>query len=180
MSKTADAIRVAFRKGYRVSDSGEVTNAVGRVRKCQLRGGNTLTENTGYRVFNVCGGDRVPRPVPVHRLLAYQMFGEDALVPGKHTRHLDGNSLNNTPSNIAMGSSSDNAMDRPKEDRVAHARKAGLVASRYPEGFWEKIRQEYESGLGYKKLRANYGIPLGTLSYQLSKTGARTVVRDPA
>jgi len=173
MSKLSDAIRLAFKKGYRVTKDGSVINAVGRQRKCQLKRGNSSDPAMSYLVFNIGIGDRKVYPVLVHRLLAYQVFGEDALTEGAQTRHLDGNPLNNTPDNIAMGTPTDNALDRPVIDRKLHAQKAGKAYSKYSDDLWAQVKLDHASGMGYKKLRQKYGIPLGTLSYQISTTAKR-------
>lgn len=64
-------------------------------------------------------------------------------------------------------------MDRRAEARKISAQIAGKAASKYTDDFWVKIKSDYESGLSYKKLRKKYGVPLGTLSYQLSSTAKK-------
>ncbi len=168
MSKVTDAIRAAAAKGYSVTVEGEVLNRLGKKRKLQIkRRGPYL-----LYVFNI-GWDDGSFPIPVHRLAAFLKFGEPALVERVQTRHLDGDSLNNRPGNIDLGSGTDNAMDRLPADRQAHAQKAGRAASRHTDETWAAVRADYALGMGYKKLRTKYGIPLGTLSYNLSKTGAK-------
>lgn len=166
MTKTDKAVLTAYQKGYRVSPNGGVTSPLGKVRKCSIRTRKGYTRLS----FTVALGDRTAYPAPVHRLAAFQKFGVECFCDGVVVRHLDGNPLNNSLNNIAIGSLSDNARDRPVLDRQLHAQKAGKQASPYSDTFWTKIRKEYNSGVGYKKLRAKYGVSLSTLSYQLSKT----------
>jgi hypothetical protein len=127
-------------------------------------------------VFNVglVGGEVYP--VEVHRLLAFEKFGEAAFAEGIQVRHLDNNSLNNSWDNIVLGTPTQNAMDRPKEDRQAHA---ALGNQQFTEEFIHQLRLDHTSGLGYKKLRAKYGIPLSTLSYYLSSKAKRTSFSIP-
>ena len=123
-----------------------------------------------YRVFTISTVDG-SFPIPVHRLVAFQKFGEEALVEGIHTRHKDGNSLNNLDENIVLGTATDNAMDRPKEARQKHAAKGNQQLT--PELIGQ-IRADHSQGLGYKRLRKKYGLPLSTLSYYLSTSAKRT------
>lgn len=46
-----------------------------------------------------------------HRLVALKIYGPAAAAPGIVIRHLDGNRMNNTPDNLALGSQGDNVMD---------------------------------------------------------------------
>ncbi len=167
MTKTNQAVIVAFEKGYRVTPSGAVVNRHGKIRKCSVK-----SRKTDKRfVFSVCLHPKESFPVPVHKLVAYQKFGLATFNFGVVVRHLDGNAFNNNEINIALGSFSDNTFDRPARDRQLHAQKAGKASSPHTDEFWAKVKNDYASGLGYKKLRIKYGLSLSTLSYQLSKIG---------
>lgn len=158
MSKSKKALVEAHERGYNVTKSGSVISSKGKLL--------SLMENGGYLHFNIkFEGDRFP--IRVHRLQAFQKFGESMLEGDVLVRHLNGDSLDNSYVNIGIGSHSDNAKDRPKHDRVAHAQKAGKSNS-LPKEVWEQIKEDYAKGLGYKKLRAKYGVGLSTLSYNLS------------
>ncbi len=152
-------------------NDGSVCNAIGKTRKLQITKSGTGQNPIPYYVFNVGIGNSKRYPVKVHRLLAFQLFGEDALKNSIHTRHLDGNSLNNTPQNIRLGTGSENAMDRCPKERRLHAQKASRSASRHTDETWAEVRADHKAGLGYKKLKLKYGISPSSLSYQLSKTG---------
>ena len=156
MSKNQNAIQLAYRKGYRVDDDG-------RVRKCQVK----KSRNDVRLVFNVGVGRGERYPVPVHRLQAFQKFGDAMFEPGIVVRHLDGDSTNNRPDNILIGTGSDNAMDRPAADRQAHASLAGSFTSPHD---WEVIEHDHSVGkLGFKKLAAKYGVSLGALSSHFNR-----------
>lgn len=59
------------------------------------------------------------RRVAVHRLVALAFCGLPPFA-GAQVRHLDGNHLNPTASNLAWGSAKDNADDRQGHGRTAH------------------------------------------------------------
>lgn len=168
VSTRSEAVIEAYNKGYRVNEGGEVVSPKNVIRKTRT------IDRHSYRMltFNVSvNGLKVP--VAVHRLVAYQKFNDEMLKPGIMVRHLDGNSLNNSPSNIAIGTASDNAFDIPEIDRIRRARVAGSAHS-LPEEVWVKIESEYANKVGYKKLAKKYGVPLSTLSYRLSKRAKKT------
>ncbi len=163
MSKNNLALIAAFNKGYRVVN-GRVITPSGKHRVATLW--------DGYMSFNF-GMNGKTIPVKVHRLIAYQKYGEDALVSGRHVRHLDGNSLNNAEDNIAIGSAHDNSMDRMKENRITHAAKGRQKLSAE---FINSLRDEHAAGFGYKNLSKRHGLPVSTLSYYLSRVAKKTSV----
>lgn len=165
MTGYEERVRSAHQRGYRVMADGAVENPSGRRLK--------LTHQESIRLryfkFNI----KTPegsKPVTVHKLQAFQKFGDSVFAPGVVVRHLDGDSLNNQLENIGIGTITDNAMDRDPVARSMHAQKAGKAMSPYSDEMWDSIRNDHASGLGYKKLRTKYGIGLSTLSFQLSKT----------
>ncbi len=167
MSKGNEVTKLAHLKGYRVQDDGTVIGLNGNIRSLTLAG----RQECRYSVFNTNLGSHGNFPVRVHRLAAYQKFGEAVFQPGIVVRHLDGNPLNNRTENIAIGTQSDNAMDRPEKDRRDHASKG---AQKFTPEFIQQIKEDHQSGLGYRKLQQKYGIARSTLSYYLSKTAKRT------
>jgi hypothetical protein len=92
-----------------------------------------------------------------------------------HTRHLNDDPQDNRWENIAIGSHSDNMMDKPAAVRRAAAQKAGM-ANGLPDRVWDQVKEDRANGARYKDLTEKYGIPKGTLSYRLSKTGKRTAM----
>lgn len=68
----------------------------------------------------------------LHKFVAYQLFGEEAF--NKVVRHLDGNVLNLNKNNIKLGTHSDNNLDKPKEKRIAAAKKARRSQGIRPQG----------------------------------------------
>jgi hypothetical protein len=128
---------------------------------------------SGYYFVNVyLPSTRHRHRVHIHKIVAYMKYGSE-YVDSILVRHLDGNKENNSFSNIAIGSHSDNSMDRDRDSRRKSAQIGGKSASRYSDGFWESIRLEHQAGSSYKSLRKRHGIPISTLSYQLTKVGKR-------
>lgn len=160
-----DAVRLAHFKGYRVMD-GVAYNSNGRARTATLTG----RKRCQYLAFSLYTPNGAV-PVPIHRLVAFQKFGDLVFEPGTVVRHRDGNPLNNLEDNVLIGTISQNAMDRPEQARKEHAAKG---AQKHSDALIAEIRHDHQSGLGYKKLRAKYGLPLSTLSYYLSDTAKRT------
>lgn len=78
-------------------------------------------------------------------------------------RHLDGNYLNNSESNIDLGTNSDNMMDIPKGVRVSRSSNA---SKKYSDELAQAIKLDKENGMSYKELMIKYDISSkGTLSY---------------
>jgi hypothetical protein len=171
MNETTAAIKRAVQRGYWAAADGTVYGPQGCPLKLQLRG----RAGKLYPCFNVLSNG-VRRPIPAHKLIAYLKFGDASAVDGIVVRHLDDNPLNNSWENIAIGTQSDNLLDRAEIDRKLSAQKAGRTNSK-PEAFWDQVRAEYESGASYNELTKKYGLAKGTLSYRLSKTGKRVVMQ---
>ncbi|MEH7532283.1 HNH endonuclease, partial [Priestia megaterium] len=97
MSKSNEMIRLAINIGYTVSKSGEIINPKGRV----VRGTIIKIKNSSYKTFAI-NDKGMSRPILVHRFVAYRKFGDVAL-DAECIKHLNGNSLDNQPNNIEIG-----------------------------------------------------------------------------
>lgn len=104
------AIAEAHRRGYRVQPDGSVLSPHGRVRSLNPSG---LTKGSRYLAFSMRWAGSV-FTIWVHRLAAYQVYGDAALADGVCVRHLDDDRNNNRPDNLALGTASDNAKDRAR------------------------------------------------------------------
>lgn len=114
MTTTSPQIEaLAQAKGYRVI-GGEVFGPRGKI--------NPAPDSKGYLRFNV-QRDGKSATCWVHRLVAFQKFGEAVHAPGTDVRHLDGNQTNNAEENIALGSRSENLRDTPQAARSARAKR---------------------------------------------------------
>jgi len=152
--------QIAFAKGYRVDIFGVVTRN-GRVRKLRLN-------DSGYYRFTVCmnGGTY---PVSVSRLQAFQKFGEALYIEGIEVRHLDNNCINNSAGNIALGTKSQNAMDKTPETRKRVAAIARMYILKHDHA---AVRAFYhENGKSYRRTKQHFGITSsGTLHFILNKS----------
>ena len=149
---------IANERGYRVTDKGELLNPKG----------DTVGSfaNSGYQRLGIkIEGKK--KFVHTHRLQAYQKYGDVIYSKGIVVRHLDGDKSNNSIDNIAIGTNRDNIMDRPKEDRLAHAIKATKSRIKYnPE---EVVEFYNNNGKSYKKTKERFNISSsGTLHYILN------------
>lgn len=171
MTQNSLAVIAAARDGFRVTEDGIAIRPDGSEQFVFLP---TSAKNQYFSFGYSFREKRVH--VKVHRLVAYLKFGEAALLPGVHTRHLNGDSKDNRWSNIAIGSQSENMMDKSPVVRSGHAKKAGRARS-LPDSIWKEIEDRHNSGMSFKAIRNEYGIALGTLSYRLSKTAKKTVLR---
>jgi hypothetical protein len=156
----ANNIRRAHAAGYRVEDDGRIISPNGVERATCSRG--------AYQRFSIRVGKRY-RTVSVHKLAAYQWFGEAALQADVHVRHLDGNPQNNSRENIALGSPRDNIMDRSPEERKTHARKANSSRRRLTDAQVRLIREFVADGAPAAEVARVYGLAKSTVSYIVNR-----------
>ena len=163
MSKAKEAIRAATE--YTVDP---VTGDIYGKKSQKLKG--TIAAN-GYRYVSLfIKGVTDPKKglqVGQHNMVAYWKYGEAAFAPGIETRHKDGNRLNNTPSNILIGTRSDNMMDMLPEAR--RARNLGKIskARTLNSKQVQEIRDTYTRGLvrgECTKLAQKFGVSKTTIS----------------
>lgn len=144
----------AYQAGYRVTEEGEVISPhSGKPLKLYLR-------KHGYLSFSYDHTDKVW----VHRLQAFQKYGERIYEPGIQVRHLDGNSVNNRADNIAIGTQSENMMDRRPEDRLAHAKHAASHIRKLSAEDVVAMREARAAGAKLSDLCRRYGMSMGGIS----------------
>jgi len=159
MGNLKDYVREAFLKGYRTNDLGDVISPYNKKLSCN-------ESSWGYRKFTIRNhiGERVS--IYAHRLTAYQKYGEAMFDEGIQVRHLDGNPSNNKPDNIALGTQSQNIMDRPEDARKESAKHASSFIIKHDADKIRLIKQDRGMGMKYAELMIKYGITSkGTLSY---------------
>lgn len=105
--------------------SGEVIGAFGR--QLSYRG---CTQFYPHITLWVKHMPRKFYSVPVHKVIAYAIWGEESFKEGIEVRHLDGDRMNNTAKNLALGTCSDNMMDKPSEVRKRIATIASMARAR--------------------------------------------------
>lgn len=155
--------KFAYEKGYRIDKNGVVTSMNGRILKLR-------TNTCGYYVFGVkLYGNKVEN-VTVHRFQAYTKFGNELYQPNIVVRHLNGNPLDNSYNNIAIGTIQDNVFDIPPEVRAMSAYIASRKRIKYDDDLVKLIRLDHENGVSYKQLMQKYNISSkGTLNNIINK-----------
>lgn len=157
LSKTQRAIRAVFECGYRVRKDGSVVAPGGNIRALSQSGQTTRYWTFSFK-FEGC-----VRPIHVHRLVAYQKYGEKAI--GRiHTRHKNGDSLDNRPGNIVLGTASQNMMDQPAEVRQARAQHAANHLRKYDDATVAKMRARRGEGYSLRMIVAEFGCTKSTAS----------------
>lgn len=143
----------AYEKGYRVDENGNLISFTDKRRKTREDSDGYL--GVSYRVDGECS------ELKVHQLMAYQKFGGRFLNEDLVVRHLDGDPSNNEPENIALGTPSQNAMDKPKEQRIKDASN--------PQYDYGAIKEFYKETESYKQTMEEFDISSkGTLHYILN------------
>lgn len=147
----------AYDQGYRAMKDGEVIGKRGKLLSLS-------TDARGYPAFSIrLNGIRTR--VRVHRLVAYQKFGEALFEDGIEVRHLDNDRQNSSWDNIAVGTKHENRMDLPSSVRHRAALKAGRANSPLDEKAVQDIRRKLDDGATYREVMAEYGIAKSTTSY---------------
>lgn len=158
-SKYVKAVIQAYKMGYRVKD-GKLYNVDGNELSPYVN-----PTGSGYCEFTI-RWNKTRHKVRVHHLIAYQKFGNKAFEPGMQIRHLNGDSMDNRYSNIGIGDASANSMDRPPEERFAHAVKAATDRRIYTDYEIETMRRLHAEGWTYKRLMEEFGVKSkGHMSY---------------
>lgn len=154
------AILTAFNKNYTFNGKN-IVNPKGMI----LKGG---INSSGYSIFSM-RVEKVKRiSVPIHQFVAYTKYKEKLFNKYVHVRHLDGNKLNNNEINIAIGSASENCLDKPKEIRIKCAINASNHVKKYNH---KQIINDRKSGMTYKELMRKYNISSkGTISFIVNKS----------
>lgn len=164
VSKQELITKTSFDRGYVVDKSGNVYNKDGK----QISIGKS---KKGYFSFNIRLEKGVnPTRSFVHRLQAYQKFGDKIFEAGIVVRHLNGESTDNSYENIGIGTYSDNSLDVPKEKRIQQSSKANLKYDH------KAIINDRENGLSFNEIMIKHGISSkGTISFILKKSLESTI-----
>lgn len=154
--KLKQALINAYENGYRVIN-GIVYNPIG----VKLFG---VPDSKGYMMFSPKKYDKVF----IHRLVAYQKYGNMIFENGIQVRHLDGNKKNNLDNNITIGNQSQNMMDISVELRIKKSINAATKRRRFTDEEIIQIKKDYELFQSYDKTMNKWNISSkGTLYYIL-------------
>lgn len=129
MSKSDLLIIEAFQKGYRV-ENGEIFNHLHQKVNFWLQNGYPTIAISSHPVF-------------VHRLTAYQKFGNAIFEKEMQVRHLNGDKLDFSFQNIEIGTSKQNQLDKPIEKRKHAGYLSALRKRKLSIEQATKIRNEY-------------------------------------
>lgn len=144
MSKQQEIIRASKNKGYFVDTDGRLFNKEGKELSLYFN------KRKAYLSFGIrLKGEGVKRSF-IHKLQAYQKFGVIIFEKGVVVRHLDGNSLNNSYDNIAIGTQKDNMQDIPVEKRIINASN--------PTYNHKAVLESRKAGLTYADIMNTFGI----------------------
>lgn len=151
---------IAIQKGYFVDNNGNAHSN----RSDRIIGTRGSKEYAYIGIKNDSGKNI---KVYVHRLQAFQKFGENIYKEGVHVRHLNGNSFDNSFDNIEIGTASENMLDKPKINRIISASNA---SKKYSDELALEIKNLRLSGCSYKDLMKKYGISSkGTINAILNR-----------
>lgn len=159
LSKMNENVITAYKKGYRIVN-GEIVYKQNKI--------NGKLGRNGYRLIGIRNelGARVN--VGVHRLMAYQKYGDEIFKKGIQVRHYDGDKLNNLDENILIGTCSDNQMDIKQSVRIERAIRASSFSKKYDH---EEIIRFYKEGNSYNKIMKKFGIKSkGAVSFIIRKS----------
>ena len=159
MTKQEQITRVSNERGYVVDKNGVVTNIDGKT----ISLGKTAK---GYFSFNIrLEKGQNPTRSFVHKLQAFQKFGDTIFEENVVVRHLNGLSTDNSYENIGIGTQSENMLDIPKEKRVLTASQANLKYNH------QDIINDRNNGFTFTEIMAKYDISSkGTVSFIIKKS----------
>ena len=158
LSKQNKLIIEANKRGYLIKNNGTAIGLKNNVLKLNIN-------PKGYYSFNMRFEGGKPTRIFVHKLQAYQKFGDELFNKELQVRHLNGVPSDNSIDNIKLGTGSENMLDILKVDRVKKANMAWKVANPRTENERYKIYDALNEGLSYKEIKEKLGISKGTLSY---------------
>lgn len=174
MNKAERCLRYAYELGYRCNENGEVISPLNRNLKL-------WSNKKGYLFFSVklktdLHYKPISKGIPVHRLQAYQKYGNEIFLSEKHIRHLNGLNIDNSVNNIGIGSVLDNIMDIPQEIRLSKAIHASTRTRKFTDIEMDEIKMFHEKNKSYKKTMEKFNISSkGTLHNMLNVVYQTTV-----
>jgi len=142
-----------YKKGYRIID-GKIFNPQGKELK-------VMRDNSGYAKISSYSNGKY-KNLFLHKLAAYQKFGELMFQEKIQVRHLDGDRLDFSLENIELGTAMQNRLDMPLEQRKDSAYRSNIKRRKLSQQEVEKIRNDFlnvESKYGfYSKIARLYNV----------------------
>lgn len=160
LSTVSKAVVEAHVKGYQVING-----------KVYYKGNIVKTivgKKNPYKYFSIRTSDKKRNILFVHRLVAYQKYGNNMFAEGIQVRHLNGDALDNTENNISIGTASENNLDKSADMRLKVAIHASSHAKKYDH---QEIITLHKSGYSYNQISKLTGIKSkGTISFIIKKS----------
>lgn len=147
-------------EGYEVSNQGRVRSwrvwgHVNSAPPTEPRMLKPQVDKDGYAEVSLWGTGKSTRPRGVHQLVYLAFHG--AISDGLLVRHLDGNPVNNTPDNLALGTTRDNKRD--SIEHGTHVKGSDLWSAKLTETEVREMRALYSTGgISQKAIGRRYGI----------------------
>lgn len=161
-SKNNQILIIAYNKGYRVDKQG---NVYFKGKKRSL-----ILDTKGYNTFTIrCNlGDKdIFRRVWVHKLQAYQKYGNILFNHNIEVRHKNNDKSDNSFKNILIGSHKENMNDVDKNIRLDRALHAASYNQKYN---YQNVYNYYLKTRSYKQTQKKFNISSkGTLNYIITK-----------
>ncbi len=110
----------------------------------------------------------IDQKIFIHRIVAYQKYGEGLFETGIVVRHLNHDKKDFRPDNISIGSMSDNYYDHDSdylENFPIQGSKAARSRRMFSMETAEEIRRRHRNGEGYRKLARAYGCSRSTIRF---------------
>jgi hypothetical protein len=124
----------AYEKGYRVID-GKLFNPKGKELKPRIN-------NNGYPGTTIRFNGK-SKNLPVHKLAAFQKFGDAVFQDKIEVRHLNDNKLDFSLPNIEIGTHQQNHLDRCAKKEKERILKVSLKLKKFSQQQAEEIRNNY-------------------------------------
>lgn len=165
MNKGNNNILFAIEKGYKIGEKGDIYYKNNKI--------NLYTSGSNYYRFSIRNESGQSKSIKVHRLQAYEKYGNEVFKENIVVRHLNGDSLDNSWDNIKIGTHSDNKMDIPKENRIKSATTASRKMQDNIRTYDERclIYEDLKNNIPYKEVMLKHNISSkGTLSFMKNKS----------
>ena len=169
MGSLNNKVIAAYETGYRVVNGKVISPYSGNILKTRLKG-----PAHPYEQFSFHDSFGKNHNAAVHKLKAYQKFGEEAFAPGIEVRHLDGDSINNLGNNIGIGTRQDNELDKTPEVRLKSSITAATKLRKFTDAVMEEIR-EFHNG-SYKETMETFGISSKATLHRILNVTYKTTV----
>ena len=159
--------KIIYDKGYRVVGKNIFNPKGDKLKEPRL-------DTYGYPIKDFAFGSRTNKTrkivtIYVHRIVAYQKYKDELYREGMEARHLNGDKLDYSVENIAIGTHRENILDKPMEMHIRTTRYAASHNRKFNNKQIEEIRLFHKECLSYKKTMEKFGIKAkSSLSYMLN------------